>query len=189
MAPFDDRDTEREAPQGRGEQRPRDLARDDARGYLRLRLRLENDTLSVVGAHFVPGPLAFDESLQGSLVYEVRADDRRLGIGSVPDAGEMRSFPPPEPEAGQIGHHIVPLRATEFNVRVPAGELRASAPERIRVDVFTMKARPEPMHLSPAPLQTQLGREARLVARLDGLVAQKMEPRVRDELKRAMQQF
>jgi hypothetical protein len=168
----------------RGEQRERE-SHQEREGYVRLRLRLEHGKLSVVGARHVEGPLAFDESLQGVLVYEVRAGERRLGIGSVPDAGEMRSFPPPEPREGQVGHHIVPLRATEFNVRVRAGDLKAEALDEVGIDVYSLKSRPERPRLTAQSLAAQLEQETRLVARLDSIELSRLEPRVREELKQA----
>lgn len=190
MAAFDEKAVAsdasiREAYIDRGEQRARDV-REQAEGYVRLRLRLENGKLAVVGARRVEGPLAFDESLQGELVYEVRAGDRRIGIGSVPDAGEMRSFPPPEPREGQVGHHVVPLRATEFNVRVLADDLRAETLDGIAVDVYSVKAQPERPRLSAQSLGAQLEQETRLVARLDRIDTGRLDARVRDELKQAI---
>jgi hypothetical protein len=184
MASFGGEDLEKEAPMGRGEQRESGQEQ-ESESYIRLRVRLENGSLSIVGARRVDGPLAFDESLQGQLVYEVRSGDRRIGIGSVPDAGEMRSFPPPEPQEGQIGHHVVPLRATEFNVRVRAQDAKPDALERIGIDVYAMKAQPERPRLTAHSLSSQLEQEARLVARLDRIEMNKLDTRVRDELKRA----
>lgn len=186
MAAFNEDDGEHDAPYGKGDQRQRDVPAGKAKGYVRLRVRLENGELSVIGARAVEGPLAFDESLDGELVYEVRAGRRRIGIGTVPDAGEMRSFPPPEPREGQIGHHVVPLPATEFNVRIPAEDLPPAALEHLSIDVYQMKERPERPYLSAEPLAEQYGKDARLVAQLRGVETQKLEPRVRDDLKRAL---
>lgn len=187
MAAFDEGDGERDAPHGEGDQRERDVPASKAQGYLRLRVRLENGELSVVGARAVEGPLAFDESLDGELVYEVRVGQRRIGIGAVPDAGEMRSFPPPEPREGQIGHHVVPLPAIEFNVRIPSEKLPPAALQQLSIDVYEMKERPErPYRLSAEPLAEQYEKDARLVARLRGVEMQKLEPRVRDDLRRAL---
>jgi hypothetical protein len=190
MAPFDGEDAEREAPVGTGAQREAPPARTAPQGrsdgYLRLRLRLEDGAISVVGARAVDGPLALDDSLQGELVYEVRAGNRRIGIGAVPDVGEMRSFPPPEPREGQIGHHVVPLRATEFNVRVPMDVVSATTLDAVEIDVYHVKTPPDRRRLTAEPLADQFDQELRPIARLKGLAPERLEPRVRDELKRAL---
>ncbi|HSK17771.1 MAG TPA: hypothetical protein VK912_01425 [Longimicrobiales bacterium] len=194
MAPFRDEDAEDDAPLGRGEQKERggagrdqhDTTKGRSEGYLRLRVRLENGSLSIVGAREVEGPLAFDDSMRGALVYEVRADDRRIGLGSVPDAGEMRSFPSPEPKEGQIGHHVVPLRATEFNIRIRTEDLPPAALDRLSIDVYEMKSVPERPHVSAEPLHKQFTNEARLVARMQGLTPEGLDPRIREDLKRAL---
>jgi hypothetical protein len=97
----------------------------------------------------------------------------------------MRSFPPPEPQEGQVGHHIVPLRATEFNVRVRAADLKAEALDEVAIDVYSLKTRPERPRLTAQSLAAQLEQETRLVARLDRIELSRLEPRVREELKQA----
>ena len=91
----------------------------DAERYLRIRVHLEDGTLSVQHIKEVEGPLVAHEDLHGTMVYEVTVGGERVASASVPDAGVNRAFPPREPVAGQEGHFFAPAPTHDILVRVP----------------------------------------------------------------------
>ena len=82
------------------------------------------------------------------------------------ESHEMRSFPPPEPQEGRVGHHIVPLRATEFNVRVRTPDLKTEALHAVAFDVYSLKARSERPRLTAVSVRaTGAGNSPRRTSR------------------------
>jgi hypothetical protein len=85
---------------GTGSERPTEQ-------YVRLRVRVRGDQLTVLDSHLVDGPLSAPTTLHGAAVYEVTAGDRLVHTSAVPDLGqEQRSFPNLEGPPGQRGHHF-----------------------------------------------------------------------------------
>jgi hypothetical protein len=86
-------------PKVRPDQKEANVTRAEAAqqpaGYVRLRLRVTDGEMAVVGAKAVEGPLV-EPKLQGALAYEVTVGRKRVTAGGIADVGERRSFPDPE---------------------------------------------------------------------------------------------
>ena len=91
--------------------------------YLRLRVRVDDGRLSIVGSQLVDGPLAQADALVAPFAYEVTAADRLLHAGAIPDLGTFRSFAHPKGTTEQRRHHSYQLSQYEFVARIPAERL------------------------------------------------------------------
>ena len=162
---------------GRGTQEPQEPVRrrgGPAEHYVRMRVRVDDDGLSIVGSHLVESPLAQTTAFQGAFAYEVTDGDRLLHAGSIPDLGVVRSFAKPDGTPEQLRHHTYELSTYEFDARVPAAALTRAALPQINVVLYRVKerapARALPAQaLSNAPLDVQRARELREVGRIVGL--------------------
>jgi len=79
-----------------------------AESYVRLMVHSEGGKLTVVDAHEVAGPVDMPVALPHGHVYGVSIDDKRIALGSIPDAGVSRSFanrdvPGKEGKPGEVG--------------------------------------------------------------------------------------
>jgi hypothetical protein len=173
---------------------------DEGEGYVRLRVRVAGEEISIEGLKRVPGPVVAHEPLVGELAYDVTVGDRSIASGSVPDAGSLRAFAPPNPEPGQEGHHFEPATSYEFVARVPAASLTLRSLPRTNVAVYRIKepvdrreelqARGEPtavaMDAVGKPVADRYERELRLVGRLSGIKLSDLSPSVREEARRSL---
>lgn len=153
-------------------------------GYVRLRLRVEGDDISVVGAKAVEGPLV-ESKLQGALAYEVTVGQKRVAAGAIPDAGERRSFPDPQGRGEMAGHHVATLPVYEVNVRVPKEQVSAASLPRLEIALYRVKEplpveRPEAGAIGP-----QFERELREVGRIKGIRPERLSQRAADEVRAA----
>jgi hypothetical protein len=139
--------------------------------YIRMRIRVRGDRLSVVDSHLVEGPLAQTTTFMGANAYEVSVDDRLLHAGGLPDLGVQRSFVNPDGPPEQRGHHITERSVYEFNARVPAHEVTPETIGRIAVRLHRVKDQARTDRLGSAPLAAQFERQVRPVAELVGLPA------------------
>jgi hypothetical protein len=139
--------------------------------YIRMRVRVRGDRLSVIDSHLVDGPLGQSQGFSGPNVYEVTVDDRLLHAGSLPDLGVQRSFVNPVGPPEQLGHHFTDRGTYEFMARVPAQEVTPETIGRIAVRVHRAKDDARTDRLGTAPLALQFPREIRQVAELVGLPA------------------
>lgn len=153
-------------------------------GYVRLRLRVQNGEVSVVGAKAVEGPLV-ESKLQGALAYEVTLGDERLAAGAIPDAGEQRSFPDPKGAPGQEGHYVTPLRSYEVNVRVPKAAVSVSALPKLEIALYRVKEELPVERPAAGPIGPQFERELSEVGRIKGIRAEKLAKPVADEVRNA----
>lgn len=154
-------------------------------GSIRLRLRVDRGRISVIGAHPVPGAADIPERLDYGLAYEIADGDKRLAVGSIPDAGQRRSYPDPAGRPGLEGHHLEELDSFEVNVRVPQRALSTASLPRLRVTLFRMKgqvAKP----ITAAPLAQQFTDQLRPVAELRGIGLDQLAEPVQAQLRRAM---
>lgn len=149
--------------------RERVAAEADGEQYVRLRIRVRGDRLSVVDSHLVDGPLAQTAAFPGTHAYEVTLDDRLLHAGALPDLGVQRSFPNPDGQEEQRGHHVAERETYEFMARVPGRELTAETIGRIRVTLHRVTQEARAQRLGPEPLARQFERQMRPVAELVGL--------------------
>jgi hypothetical protein len=150
-------------------QRRRGAGREDGEQYVRLRVRVRGDQLSVVDSHLVDGPLAQVTTFPGSNAYEVVSGDRLLHAGALPDLGIQRSFVNPNGPATQRGHHITERETFEFSARVPAHELTAETIADIRVVLHRVTEEVRADRLDSEPIGRRFARELRPVAEVVGL--------------------
>jgi hypothetical protein len=139
--------------------------------YIRMRVRVRGDQLSVIDSHLVDGPLGQADGFSGANAYEVSVDDRLLHAGSLPDFGVQRSFANPNGPAEQRGHHFTERSTYEFMARVPAHEVTPETIDRIAVRLHRVKEEARTDRIGAAPLARQFPRQVRPVAELVGLPA------------------
>ena len=154
-----------------GDQLAADKADRDEPRSVRLRLRIVDGVAQVIGIRVVPGVRAEPERLHYGLAYEVRAGNRRIAIGSVPDVGTRRSFPDPEGRPGMQGHHLAELNSIEVNLRLPHDAFTAAALAKLQIELYRMKGPPPDVPLTAAPLAEQFRDVLRPVAELRGIRA------------------
>jgi hypothetical protein len=157
-----------------GDQIARSSRRKSAAGreqYIRLRIRVHNDRLSVIDSHLVDGPLGQTKGFSGANAYEVTLGDRLLHAGALPDLGVQRSFPnlagPPE----QRGHYFTERPIYEFTARLPAHEVSRETIGKIAVRLYRVKDEARTDRLGSAPLARQFERQVRQIGELVGLPA------------------
>jgi hypothetical protein len=160
MTDLADMEPPRRRPPASGEQLER---------YVRLRIRVRGDRMSVVDSHLVDGPLSQVTAFPGSNAYEVTLGERLLHAGALPDLGVQRSFVAPDPPEDQRAHHITERAVFEFFARVPAVELTPETIGDIAVRLHRVKGEARAERLTGEPLDVQFEREMRLVAELRGL--------------------
>ena len=138
-------------------------------GYVRLRIRVRGDRLSVINSHLVEGPLSQSATFHGVNAYDVTHRDRLLHAGPIRDMGTQRSFPAPSGPAEGLGHHLAEREITEFAARIPAHEVTADSIGEIHVRLHRVDEATSLPRLGAAPLATQLDGRATPVAELVGL--------------------
>ena len=139
-------------------------------GYVRLRVRVEEDGgASIVDSHFVDSTLVEPSALLGNFAYEVTEGDKRLHLDSIPDLGVFRSFVNPNGPPEERQHHMYELKSYEFDVRVPAPELAAAALSKVAITLYRVKDTRTAMPAGVEPLHVQYQRELREIARVDGI--------------------
>ena len=166
--------------------RKRETAQQPA-GYVRLRLRVRDGDIEVVGAKAVEGPLV-ESKLQGALAYEATLGKKRVAAGAIPDVGERRSFPDPNGKGEMRGHHVEQLRTYEVNVRVPKEQVSAAALPRLEIALYRMKEElPEtrPDMLGAGPIGEQFDRELREVGRMKGIKPEQLSDPVARQVRKA----
>lgn len=177
-----------EGEPGRPQQPPQGAQRPIGGGgeyYLRLTVRVDHGALSVVDSHVVEGPLAQTTAFHGPFAYEVTDGGRLLHAGSIPDLGTVRAFANMEGTPEQHRHHTYQLDTYEFDVRVPAAELRRSSLANVAIVLHRVKA-PDAIGtragtLAAAPLASQRGEMFREIGRVTGIPANLLTPELRSD--------
>ncbi len=160
--------------------------------YVRLRLRVEQDEVTVVGIHMVDGPLQLPERLYAGLAYEVVRDKKRIGLGTLPDVGMRRGFANPEGEGEQRGHAIFQSPSYEFTARIPRTEFSNWALPRININVYRVKGEAPSLPVQPTLLSTQF-ETLRPIAQLNGIrratlsneLIEQLDQSIRDSIDRS----
>jgi hypothetical protein len=155
-------------------------------GYVRLRLRVSGDRVAVAGAAAVEGPLVSESKLDGDLAYEVLLGDKRVAVGSVPDAGVRRSFPAPRGQGEMQGHFVTEVPTFDVAVRIPASEVSLAALPKLDIALYRVKEELPTAPLEGRPLAEQFGRQLREVARLRGIRPDRLSEPIQVELRRAL---
>jgi hypothetical protein len=140
-----------------------------AEQYIRIRVRVHNDRLTVLDSHLVGGPLAMPKQFSGSNAYEVTLNGRLLHAEALPDLGIQRSFANLSGPKEQHGHYITERPIFDFMVRVPAKEVTAETIGKMTVRLYRLKEEVRTARLDTATLADQFEREVREVAELVGL--------------------
>ena len=141
-----------------------------AQQYVRLRVLVRGDRLTVLDSHLVDGPLAAPTTLHGAGVYEVTVGDRLVHAAAVPDLGlEQRSFPNPGGPPDQRGHHLTERATSEFSVRIPAEELTAETIGAVQVRLHRLVEPAAGVRVGAQSLGAQLHERVEPVAELTGL--------------------
>jgi hypothetical protein len=146
--------------------------------YVRLRIRVEGDRLSVVDSHLVDGPLSQTTTFQGTNAYEVSYEDRLLHAGTIPDLGVQRSFANPAGPPEQRGHFLTSRDVYEFSARVPAQEVTPETIDRIRVRLHRVEEATSAAQLEAAPLAAQFQGRIQPTAELIGLPESALPERI-----------
>jgi hypothetical protein len=166
-------------PKPMGDMKARPVAVEEtALSYLRLRIRVTDGRMRVVAAQTVDGPLALSTSFVGQHAYEIMLDAHPIAVEGLPDIGVSRSYPRP----GEHEHHITSRPTFEFTVRIPRTALPGDALARLRVTLYRFPdASPKTV---AGPLTRQFGQQATVVALMDGVHADHIEPQALEQLKR-----
>ena len=154
--------------------------------YLRLRVRVDGRKMSVVDLAHVEGPLAQSDTLAGNFVYEVSHDGKRLAAEHVPDLGVRRSYPRKDgPSEGRV-HHLEPMSAFEFNVRVSTNVLSQEALPQTEIALYQVKADTPPQPMTSELLSSQFSQHLREVARMKGIDPKSLPTEAKTTLKKAL---
>jgi hypothetical protein len=140
-----------------------------AEQYIRLRVRVSRDRLTVLDSHLVDGPLSQTQTFATANAYEVSVGDRLLHAGALPDLGMQRSFVNPDGPPDQHGHHFTERPIYEFTARVPAHEVTPETISKIAIRLHRIKEEARATRLGSEVLAEQFSREVRPMAELVGL--------------------
>lgn len=146
--------------------------------YIRLRIRVRGDRMSVIDSHLVDGPLSSVNAFPGNNAYEVTLGDRLLHAGALPDFGEQRAFVAPNPDQGESVHHFTERDVFEFSARLPAGDVTPETIGDVTVRLHRVKGEARTERLTEQPLTVQFEREMRPVAELVGLPESALPERI-----------
>jgi len=146
--------------------------------YIRLRIRVRGDRMSVIDSHLVDGPLSSINAFPGNNAYEVTLGDRLLHAGALPDFGTQRAFVAPNPVEGQETHHVTDRDVFEFSARLPAAEVTEETFADIAIRLHRVKGEARAERLTDQPLAVQFEREMRPVAELRGLPESALPDRI-----------
>jgi hypothetical protein len=166
-------------PASEMQSRPAAAVADTTQRYLLLRVRVINDKIQIISAKNVDGPLAQPASLVGQHAYEVVLDAQRLAAEGIPDIAVSRSYPRP----GQHEHHIAQRQVFELNIRIPGSAVSSNALDRIKINLLRFPDALPKAISGGALLSRQFGNQARIIATLNGITADRIEPAALDQLK------
>jgi hypothetical protein len=152
---------------------------DAPEGYVRFRVRVEDEKMTIVDSQLVDSTLIAPAAVYGNFAYEVTHGQARLHVDSIPDIGGTRSFANPEGPREEQRHNITELSNYEFDVRVPVKELTSTTLPEIDIALYRVKERTQSMAPGPMPLNVQFERELREVARLQGIPSDALPPSMR----------
>jgi len=156
-------------PEMKPTRRRRTASDEQPEQYVRLRVRVRGDRMTVVDSHVVDGPLGQVTAFPGGNAYEVTLGDRLLHAGALPDAGVQRSFVAPDASGAQRAHHLTERTDFEFSARVPAAEVTPDTIGDIAVRLHRVKGEARADRLGEDRLDIQFEREMRPIYEIRGL--------------------
>jgi len=122
------RDQVKRSPQLKRPEPPRSAEQQS----LRLRLRVEGESISILDADIVDAPGTLPEEVRGTHFLEVRLGDRILAAQALRDPGIAVGIPDRSDHKAMRGHRFIELDHYEVVVRVPLGSLESIVAERLQ---------------------------------------------------------
>lgn len=141
----------------------------DSEGYVRMRVLVQGDSLTVLDSHLVDGPLREGASFPGGFAYDVTVGEELLHAGPVPDLGVRRSFIDPDGPTDERFHHLTEATTNVFTVRVPAELVTPDRLRRIEVRLYRLKDEAVATRATREPVSRRFEQEVRVVAARTGL--------------------
>ncbi len=135
--------------------------------YLRLRLRFENQELSIIHAKKVESTLLLESeiNLGAGVVYEVSLDRVRLDVSSIPYDGLFVDM-----AANQNRYGLEQMPETfEFHVRIPLDNLRCKDLEKLNIELYRLNNRFSDVQLNDEKIIKQFPNKLELLAELNGI--------------------
>ena len=174
------------APPARSAPGKRASGDEEGPGYLRLRVQVENNEMTITGGKVVPGPLVQAATLHPGLIYEVTRGGRSIAHGLIPDAGLWRSYPDPEGRPAMQGHHLTRTPSYEIAVRIPLDAIRRQDLPQLKVSLYQWQGS-TPVELEgKASIREGVKGRLRPVAELKGMKLDSLPRSLQAELKRAI---
>ena len=171
-----------------GDQVAREATAALGRGYLRLRLHVENGEAAVSGATYVEGPLDRPSTLSPGASYIARVGDRQVAVGDIPEPTEWRSFPDPAGRAGLDSHHVVEVDSFDVTVRIPAEEIDEQQLGELSVDLLRWRGRGPGEQIAVEDLAKQPKAALTELGKLRGVDLKAVPTDVRRSLRAALKQ-
>lgn len=109
---------------------------------LRLRLRVEGESIAILDTDIVDAPGSLPEELRGTHFLEVRVGNRILAALALRDPGVAVGIPDRSDGEGMRGHRFIELEHYELAVRVPLGPLESLISERLQGSDASRQAAP-----------------------------------------------
>jgi hypothetical protein len=157
--------------------------------YVSLRLEARDGEIQVVGVKQVEGALTHAKKVKSGLVYEVVRRGKRIAMGQIPDYGQKRSFPHPDPKPGQEGHAISELPTVRFTARIPAKEFSATSIKQFDISLMRVKEMVRKDVVDTIPLREQMRNELRDVATMKRIKEDKLPRPVARQLKSVLRKL
>ena len=119
------------------------MADESPESYVRMQVRLDGDSLSVVDAREIDGPLVEPETVTHGLAHEVLVEgpadrgrlDRRTRASPGRSARSARR--------DRVTTTSSRLESYEFPIRIPTAELRGANPDDVRINVVEVHEQPQ----------------------------------------------
>jgi len=135
--------------------------------YLRLDLHVDNETITIVHAKKVIGPvLRLDEiQLAAGILYEVRKNGRRLDFGAIPYDALFTRFDNLGKDHAQASS-LAEIGAYDIHVRIPLENFGLNDFEKIEVAIYDLNTVFTNISVSEEPFASQFAEKIEKVAGL-----------------------
>jgi hypothetical protein len=150
--------------------------------YLRLRLRFENKQLQIIHAKKVESVVLVESeiNLGTGIIYEVRLNNRRLDLRSIPYEGlfvDLASY-----------HNSKDLSNTtpdsfEFHVRIPLDHFKFEDIEKLSIDLYALTDGFSNRTLNETKVIEQFPNSLQLLAKLESIKIEALIESLRSKLK------
>jgi hypothetical protein len=157
--------------------------------HIQLRMKVINGNVEVVGARKVDGGFVKESKLHlnEGLVYEITKGRRRLQFGVIPDFGEERGFPSPNPKnEAEKGHAVSQLKEFDFNVRVLPNDLSLATLKAVKVNLYRAKSAISSIKVTDVSLEKQFAGKLRKMASMQRITITKLPKALQNNFKKAL---